>query len=301
MDFITVLKTILFGIIEGITEWLPISSTGHLIIAEQYFGFASTYGVDFWNLFLVVIQFGAILAVIISFFHKIWPFGKKKSAEEKKQTWLLIFNVVIACLPGVIAGIIGDDYIDSVLHGALVVAITLIVYGIIFIVIEIYSKKSGKNSTINDLKDITWKTAVIIGFAQILSMIPGTSRSGITIIAALILGFSRSTAAEFSFIVSIPMIIGASGYKTAKYFINGGNLSSVELGIIVIGIVVAFIVSLLTIKFFMKFIKSKTFTGFGIYRIALGIVLIVLFSVGAMNATPQTSTLLTIETIIKQI
>ena len=281
--FINILKAILFGLIEGITEWLPISSTGHLVIAEQFLGFGSRYGLAFSNLFIVVIQFGAILAVIIAFFKKIWPFAKSKTAAEKKQTWMLILNVVIACIPAVVAGFFLDDLMDQYLYGALVIALTLILYGIIFILAEMYRKKQNKDDkSYSELMDITWKSALIIGLAQVLALVPGTSRSGVTIVAALLIGFSRSSAAEFSFILSIPMIIGASGYKLVKFMANDGfdtipsGLGSEAVIVLLVGIVVSFIVSIFTIKFFMAFIKSKTFAGFGYYRIALGVLILIL-------------------------
>lgn len=288
--FINILKAILFGIIEGITEWLPISSTGHLVIAEQFLGFGSRYGLDFSNLFIVVIQFGAILAVIIAFFKKIWPFGKNKTSDEKKKIWMLILNVVIACLPGVIAGFLFDDLMDQYLYGALVIAITLIVYGVVFIIAEIIRKNNHHEDKVYlELVDITWKSALIIGLAQVLALVPGTSRSGVTIVAALLIGFSRSSAAEFSFILSIPMIVGASGYKLVKFVANDGfdtipsGLGSEAVIVLLVGIIISFVVSVFTIKFFMQFIKSKTFSGFGYYRIALGLIILLL---GITNILP---------------
>ncbi len=282
--FINTLKAIVFGIIEGITEWLPISSTGHLLIAEQWLGFGARYGSEFSNLFIVVIQFGAILAVIIAFFKKIWPFGKNKTREEKVKVWMLILNVVIACIPAVVAGLFLDDIMDQYLFGSLVIAITLIVYGIIFIVAEAWRKKNHNEEKVYlELVDITWKSALIIGFAQVLALVPGTSRSGVTIIAALLIGFSRPSAAEFSFILSIPMIIGASGLKLVKFVLDDAAINSISselrieaLVVLLVGILVSFIVSVFTIKYFMKFIKSKTFIGFGYYRIALGIIILIL-------------------------
>jgi len=294
--FLNILKAILFGVIEGITEWLPISSTGHLVIAEQFLGFGSRYGLEFSQLFIVIIQFGAILAVIIAFFKKIWPFGKTKSLEEKKKTWTLILNVAIACLPGVIAGFLFDDLMDRYLYGALVIAITLILYGIIFIVAEFYRKKNTSEDKVYlELVDITWKSALIIGLAQVLALIPGTSRSGVTIIAALLIGFSRSSAAEFSFILSIPMIVGASGYKLIKFIANKGfetipsGLGAEAVTVLLIGIIISFIVSIFTIKIFMKFIKSKSFTGFGYYRIALGVIVLTLGAFSVLDFFPSTS------------
>lgn len=295
--FLSILKAILFGIIEGITEWLPISSTGHLIIAEQWLGFSGRYGLEFSNLFIVVIQFGAILAVIIAFFKKIWPFGKNKTTEEKKQIWFLILNVVIACVPAVLAGLLLDDYVDQYLYGALVIAITLIFFGVVFIVAEWYRKTHQLDGqTYKELVDITWKSALIIGLAQMIAIIPGVSRSGITIIAALLIGFSRSSAAEFSFIISIPMIIGASGFKLVKFVLNGdyqqipNTLMTEAIIVLLIGILVSFVVSVFTIKFFMKFIKTKTFAAFGYYRIALGLVILILGLTSLISLFPEVTT-----------
>jgi len=303
--FFNVLKAILFGVIEGITEWLPVSSTGHLIIAEQFLGFGTRYGIEFSNLFIVVIQFGAILAVIIAFFKKIWPFGKGKSELEKKKTWMLILNVAIACLPGVIAGFLLDDLMEQYLFGALVIAITLIIYGIVFIVVEWFrNRNSSEERVYLELIDITWKSALIIGLAQVLALVPGTSRSGVTIVAALLIGFSRSSAAEFSFILSIPMIVGASGYKLIKFSANDGfntipnGLGFEAIIILVIGIAISFVVSIFTIKIFMSFIKSKTFAGFGYYRIALGLIILILGLVKVLPLIPNVQVGVGVEMIL---
>lgn len=302
--FLSILKAIVFGIIEGITEWLPVSSTGHLIIAEEFLGFSGRYGIDFSNLFIVVIQFGAILAVLIAFFKKIWPFGKSKTKEEKKQTWMLILNVVIACLPAVIVGVLFDDVVDQYLYGALVIAITLILFGIVFIVAEWYRKKHDtEDKTYLSLIDITWKSALIIGLAQMVAIIPGVSRSGITIIAALLIGFSRSSAAEFSFIISIPMIIGASGFKLVKFVASGdyhnipSELMSEAIVVLLVGVLVSFVVSIFTIKFFMTFIKSKTFAAFGYYRIGLGILVLILGLTQVISLLPNVAINVSLDTL----
>lgn len=283
---INILKVVLLGIVEGITEWLPISSTGHMIILEQWLNLEGEFGADFWNLFLVVIQLGAIIAVFISFIKKIWPFGENKTKEEKKKTWLVILNVCIACVPAGIVGILLDDWIDSHIMNFITVSVTLIVYGIAFIVIEYLFKRNRNEFKVNDVYMMTWKTALIIGCAQVLSLVPGTSRSGVTILAAMLIGCDRKTSAEFSFLVSIPVMFGASLFKGAKYAMSGASLTDVEGSLLLIGCIVAFVVSLLTIKYFMKFIKNNTFTGFGYYRIALGIVLVTYFCITTyMNQT----------------
>lgn len=276
--FINIIKAIVFGIVEGITEWLPISSTAHLLILEEWLSFDKTFGQPFVELFVVVIQFGAIIAVLITFFKKLWPFGLE-SKDESKKRWLLIGHTILACVPGVIGGLFLDDIKDKYLSGVGVIVITLIVFGLMFIGVETYLKKTNKTNS-KELSDLNIKTALIIGFSQMIALIPGVSRSGITIITALLLGFSRTAAAEFSFIMSIPMIIGASGYKTLKFFLKGQASSVNNPGsasfIMIVGIIVAFVVSLLTIKYFMSFLKKKSFIGFGYYRIGLAIVLLIL-------------------------
>lgn len=288
--FITILKVIFIGIVEGITEWLPISSTGHMIIFDERLGLSTSkdFGTNFWNLFLVVIQLGAILAVLIVFIKKIRPWGASKSQKDKTKTWLLLLNILIACIPAAIFGFLLDDIIDSYLFNFITVSITLIVYGVIFILIEYLLKRNNKQFIINDIYKMTWQTALIIGFAQVLSLIPGTSRSGITIIAALAIGMNRKSAAEFSFLVSIPIMFGASGFKTIKYFTSGNSLTGIQGVYLLIGCIVAFFISILTIKYFMKFINKNSFTVFGIYRIVLGIVLILYFVISRAIAEPST-------------
>lgn len=274
MGLVDILKAILFGIVEGVTEWLPISSTGHMIILEEVLKIKDTFSDEFWNLFLVVIQLGAILAVIIIFFGKLWPFGKNKTQEEKKSTWVLWLKVVVACIPAII-GVFFNDFLEKYLYNFITVSITLIVYGIIFIVLEKLNKK--RQFKITDVKEISFKTALIIGFVQMLALIPGTSRSGVTILGAMILGCDRSVSAEFSFFLSIPIMIGASLLKIVKYLMNVGFPSNSELLFLGIGCIVAFGVSLFVIKFLMSYIKKKDFTVFGYYRIVLGLLLILYF------------------------
>ncbi len=274
-EFLNFIKIIIIAIVEGITEWLPISSTGHMIIFEDILQVNNSIRSEFFDLFIIVIQLAAIVAVLISFFKKIWPFGKNKTNEEKRNTWFLLLNILIACLPAAILGLLFDDILEQYLMNTITVAITLIVYGVIFILVEYFLNKRNKDFKVEDIYKMSYKSAIIIGCAQVLAMIPGTSRSGITIIAAMLIGCNRKVAAEFSFLVAIPIMFGASGLKSVKFIIDGGSLYPIEWGYLIVGCLVAFIVSILTVKYFMKFINTKTFTPFGYYRIALGIVLII--------------------------
>lgn len=283
-----ILKAILFGIIEGITEWLPVSSTGHMIILESFLKVEETYGHEFWSLFLVVIQLGAILAVIVCFFNKLNPFfgkslvdnSRSKSKEEKKKIWLLWAKVIVACIPAAVVGLVLDDWLDSHLYNSITVAITLIIYGVGFIALEIWNKKRSFKT--NDIDELSWKTALFIGCFQLLSLIPGTSRSGVTILGAMILLCNRSVASEFSFFLSIPVMIGASLLKIVKFFINGGSLNSNNVIFLIVGCIVAFVVSMFVIKLLLSYIKKHDFKPFGWYRIALGILLIILFASGLL-------------------
>lgn len=273
--FIDVLKSILFGIVEGITEWLPVSSTGHMIILESLLDVKETFGLAFWDLFLVVIQLGAIIAVIICFFSKLWPFGSSKTKEVKKNTWMIWLKVLIACLPAAVIGLIFDDWLDEHLYNSITVSITLIIYGVLFIVIEIFNKK--REFKINDITEMSLSTALIIGCIQLLALIPGTSRSGVTILGAMLIGCNRTVSAEFSFFLSIPVMLGASLLKAVKFFMDN-TITTDQIIFLLVGVVVAFIVSMLVIKFLMKYIKKHDFKVFGIYRIILGIILIILFA-----------------------
>lgn len=283
MEFIEVLKAILFGIVEGITEWLPISSTGHMIILEELLDVQNTYGSAFWNLFLVVIQLGAIIAVVVCFFNKLNPFfgksliveGEEKTKEEKKNIWILWAKVIVGCIPAAVIGLFLDDIVNKYLNTAVVVSITLILYGILFIVLEIFNKK--REFKTYETMNLTWKTAFFIGCFQILALIPGTSRSGVTILGAMLLLCSRSVASEFSFFLSIPVMFGASLLKLVKFFIDGNSLVTSQVLFLLIGCVVAFMVSMFVIKFLMSFIKKHDFKPFGVYRIILGVLLLVLF------------------------
>lgn len=278
---IDILKSILFGIVEGITEWLPVSSTGHMIILESLLDVKETYGIAFWNFFLVAIQLGAIIAVIICFFNKLWPFGKNKPQEVKVETWKTWLKVIIACLPAAIIGIFFDDWLDEHLYNSITVSITLIVYGVLFIVIEIFNKR--RSFKINDMKELSYRTALIIGLIQLLSLIPGTSRSGVTILGAMLIGCNRTVSAEFSFFLSIPVMLGASLLKGVKFFMDN-SITGNQVIFLVVGMLVAFVVSMLVIKFLMKYIKKHDFKVFGVYRIILGIILIILFATGVIAA-----------------
>lgn len=271
--FLNLLKSVLYGIIEGITEWLPISSTGHMILLDEWLKVEGIYGKSFWDLFLVVIQLGAIIAVVLCFFSKLWPFSKTKTSEEKKDTWKLWLNVIIACVPAAIIGLLLDDWLNEHFYNFTTVAIMLIVYGILFIVIEIFNKK--RTFKITDCKQITWKLALIIGLVQLLALIPGTSRSGVTILGAMLIGLNRETSAEFSFFLSIPVMFGASLLKIVKFFIEGNAITGAQLAFLGVGCIVAFLVSIVVIKFLLKYIKGHDFKVFGIYRIILGIILII--------------------------
>jgi len=270
MEIIEIIKTIIIGIVEGITEWLPISSTGHMILVDEWINLDMTDA--FKEMFLVVIQLGAIMAVVVLFFHILNPISRKKSKEEKKDTMQIWFKVIIGVLPAAVIGLIFDDWLNDNLYNYFTVAIMLVLYGALFIVIE--NKNKNKQSSINSIKDLSYKTALFIGLFQVLALIPGTSRSGATILGAIILGTSRVVAAEFSFFLSIPVMFGASALKLYKY---GFDFTKPELAILVIGMVTAFIVSIVTIKFLMGYIKKHDFKIFGWYRIALGIIVIIYF------------------------
>ena len=274
MNFIDVLKTIIHGIVEGITEWLPISSTGHLILLDEFLPL--NVSSDFLNVFNVVIQLGAIIAVVIFFFNKLNPFAKTKSQEEKTETWVLWFKVLVGSIPVAIIGLLFDDFIESKLSSSLVVAITLVIYGVLFILIE---KRKNPYITVNETKQLTYKLALIIGTMQILALIPGTSRSGITILGAMLIGCSRTVSAEFSFFLSIPAMFGASFLKLIKF---GFNYQTSEIITLLIGLISSFLVSLFVIKFLMDFIKKHDFKPFGYYRIVLGIIILILYVVAVI-------------------
>ena len=275
---IELLKAVLFGIVEGITEWLPVSSTGHLILLNEFV--TLNMSDEFNSMFDVVIQLGAILAVIVLFFHKLNPFAPSKSALEKKQTWSLWFKVCAAIIPSGLLGVLFDDWMDANLHNGIVVSIALIVYGIAFILVE--RRNQGKyTKAISDVHDISYKTAVLIGVFQCLSLVPGTSRSGSTILGAILIGVGRSAGAEFSFFMAIPTMLGASAIKGLKFLLSGVQATGTEIGVLVVGCVVSFIVSLLVIKGLMEYVRKHSFSAFGVYRIILGIVVLAYFAVFA--------------------
>lgn len=273
MKFIEFLKVIFLGIVEGITEWLPISSTGHMLLVDEFLQINASE--EFKKMFFVVIQLGAILAVVLLFWKKMWPFrlGEDKKIVVRTKVFSIWFKVVVACIPGAIVTLLFDDFISAHLETPFVIAAALIFYGIAFIVVE----KQNKTRTpkIRKLSDIDYKTALLIGLFQVLSIIPGTSRSGATIIGALIIGVSRTAAAEFTFFLAVPVMFGLSFIKLLKF---GLAFTGSELAILLVGSVTAFLVSLFVIKFLMNYIKKHDFKVFGIYRIALGLVVILYFA-----------------------
>lgn len=269
VSLIELIKVVIIGIVEGITEWLPISSTGHMLILDEFIHLDVT--AEFKEMFIVVIQLGAIMAVVLSFWNKMWPFTlkDKENGIIKKETFSIWFKVVVACIPGAIVTLLFDDYVEAHFETLLVIAIALVVYGIAFIVVENTSdKRKVKVETIND---ITYKTALMIGLFQVLSIVPGTSRSGATIIGALLIGVSRVAAAEFTFFLAVPVMFGLSLVKVLKF---GFAYTSAEVVILLVGVVVAFAVSLLVIKFLMQYIKKHDFKVFGWYRIVAGLAII---------------------------
>lgn len=273
---IEIFKAIILGIIEGITEWLPVSSTGHMILVDEFLRLDASEG--FKELFFVVIQLGAILSVPVLFFDKLNPFGKKKNEEDKSKILSLWIKVLVGVAPAGVIGVLFDDWFDEHFYNYVVVALALIIYGIAFIAIEKYREKREVNTfAVNDVYDITYKDAIKIGLFQVLSLIPGTSRSGSTIIGGMLSGVSRSASAEFSFFMAIPIMLGASLLKILKFILAGLAMTALEAWILVLGIVISFLVSLVSIKFLMEFVRRHSFTAFGIYRIALGAVVLIYF------------------------
>ena len=266
IDIFEILKAILFGIVEGITEWLPVSSTGHLILLDEFIQLKVS--AEFYEMFEVVIQLGAILAVIVLFFHKLWPFSAKKSAAEKKDTWNLWFKVLVAVIPSAVLGLLLDDWMDAHLYNYVVVAIALIFYGVAFMLVE--KRNTRKNFPVGSVYAIDYKTALLIGAFQCLSLIPGTSRSGSTILGAILLGVARPAGAEFSFFLAIPTMLGASGLKLLKYLLEGLLPTANEIAVLIVGCIVSFLVSLLVIKVLMDYVRRHSFSAFGVYRIVLG-------------------------------
>ena len=268
-----ILKAVLFGIIEGITEWLPISSTGHLILLEEIVSLDVSEA--FYEMFQVVIQLGAILAVVLLFFHKLNPFSPKKTEKQKMMTWSLWFKVIVAVLPSAVLGLLFDDWLDEHLYNYIVVAITLVAYGVAFLLVE--KRNQALKPKVGNVYAIDMSTALLIGCFQCLSLIPGTSRSGATILGSILLGVSRSAASEFSFFLAIPTMLGASALKVIKFLLDGAKITGTEVGILLVGCLVAFLVSLAVINGLMQYVKKNNFAIFGQYRIALGILVLVYF------------------------
>ena len=275
---IELLKAVLFGIVEGITEWLPVSSTGHLILLNEFV--TLNVSEEFQSMFDVVIQLGAILAVIVLFFYKLNPFALSKSTADKKRTWSLWFRVLAAIIPSGVVGVLFDDWMDAHLHNGIVVSVALIVYGIAFILVE--RRNQGKFSrVVDDVHMIDYKTAIAIGIFQCLSLVPGTSRSGSTILGAILIGVGRSAGAEFSFFMAIPTMLGASAIKFLKFILSGVSVTTTEIGVLAVGCVVSFLVSMLVIKGLMEYVRKHSFSAFGVYRIVLGIVVLAYFAIFA--------------------
>ena len=271
MEFLEILKVIFLGIVEGITEWLPISSTGHMLLVDEFITL-NAVDAEFKEMFFILIQLGAIFAVILLFWKKMWPFQFKDKSKPVilKDTFSIWFKVVVACIPGAIVTILFDDYVEAHFQTPAVIAAALILYGIAIIVIEMWN--NTKTPKVATLDDITYKTALLIGLFQVLSIVPGTSRSGATIIGALLIGVSRVAAAEFTFFLAVPVMLGMSALKLLKF---GFDFTGTEIAVLVLGMATAFVVSVLVIKFLMSYIKKKDFTVFGWYRIVLGAVIIV--------------------------
>ena len=277
---IEILKAILFGIVEGITEWLPVSSTGHIILLDEFIFLRGSE--EFKSMFDVVIQLGAILAVIVLFFHKLNPFAKDKNEKQKMMTWSLWFKVCVAIIPSGLVGVLFDDWMDANLHNGIVVALMLILYGVAFILVE--RRNKDRKPRIRGVHGIDLKTALLIGAFQCLSLIPGTSRSGSTILGAILLGVSRGAGAEFSFFMAIPTMVGASAIKLLKVLMSGVGASGMEIAVLIVGCVVSFLVSLLVIKALMEYVRKHSFASFGYYRIGLGIVVLIYFLIKGMVA-----------------
>lgn len=270
--FLNILNAIVFGIVQGITEWLPISSTGHMILLDQFIHL--TQDKAFRDLFLVVIQFGSILAVVTLYFHKLNPFSPKKSQVQKRDTWTMWFKVLVGCVPAAVIGLLFDDLIMAKTYNWYVVAATLIIYGVLFIVIE----NRNKEPKISTIDEMSYKMAALIGIFQVLAMIPGTSRSGATILGAVLLGTSRNVAAKFSFFLAVPVMLGASALEILKYFTEQGMFSGGQWITLIAGMVTAYVVSIFAIKFLMDYIRKHDFKVFGYYRIILGVIVILYFA-----------------------
>ena len=276
--FIELLKAVLFGIVEGITEWLPVSSTGHMILLDEFIKLDVSPA--FYEMFQVVIQLGAIAAVLVLFFRKLNPYAPGKNHKQRHNTWVLWIKVIVAVLPSALLGLLLDDWMDAHLYNYIVVAITLIIYGLAFLFVERINEQ--KEAAIKSVNQIDYKTALLIGAFQCLSLIPGTSRSGSTILGAILLGVARPAGAEFSFFLAIPTMLGASALKVLKFMLEGVKATGGEMLILLVGTVVSFIVSLLVIKALMDYVRKRSFAAFGYYRIVLGFVVIGYFLVKAL-------------------
>ena len=282
MNFLEFLKVLLFGIVEGYTEWLPISSTGHLILVEDIVKLNQPEA--FWSVFLVVIQLGAILAVIFLYWSKLWPFSPKKSPMQKRNTWILWSKIILACIPAAVVGLPLDDFLDAHLYNSTVVALMLILYGAIFIWME--NRNQGMEFPIQKTGELSYRTAFLIGAFQCLSLIPGTSRSGATIIGAMLLGCARPVAAEFSFFLGIPVMCGASLLRIVKYLLQEGAFTGEQWIIMLLGMLISFLVAVGTIRYLMSYIRKHDFKIFGYYRIVLGVIVLVFFGIKALAGTP---------------
>ena len=271
MIIIELLKAIFLGIVEGVTEWLPISSTGHMILVDEFVKLGQSEA--FKEMFFVVIQLGAILAVVLLYFQKLNPFARAKTPEERNATFGIWFKVIVAVIPAGVIGVLFDDWLNARFYNYITVALMLVIYGVLFIVIK--TRNRNRQPKVADIKEMDLKTALLIGVFQVLSLIPGTSRSGATILGGIILGASRPVAAEFSFFLAIPVMFGASALKLVKF---GFSFTALELSILLVGMVVAFAVSVLAIKFLMRYVKSNDFKAFGWYRIVLGLLVIGYFA-----------------------
>ena len=282
MNFLEFLKVLLFGIVEGYTEWLPISSTGHLILVEDIVKLNQPEA--FWSVFLVVIQLGAILAVIFLYWSKLWPFSPKKSPMQKRNTWILWSKIILACIPAAVVGLPLDDFLDAHLYNSTVVALMLILYGAIFIWME--NRNQGMEFPIQKTGELSYRTALLIGAFQCLSLIPGTSRSGATIIGAMLLGCARPVAAEFSFFLGIPVMCGASLLRIVKYLLQEGAFTGEQWIIMLLDMLISFLVAVVTIRYLMSYIRKHDFKIFGYYRIVLGVIVLVFFGIKALAGTP---------------
>lgn len=284
MNVLEWLRVIVLGIVEGVTEWLPISSTGHLILVNSLWKTSapSVFTDAFTSMFDVVIQLGAILAVVTFFFDRINPFSSRKDKEQKKNIWSLWGKIIVGCIPAGVVGLLFNDLIDQYLMNAIVVAVMLIAVGILFIVVEYYQRK--RSPSIVRFSQMSLQTAFLIGVFQVLSLIPGTSRSGITIIGGLLIGCSRHIAAEYTFYLAIPVMFGASLVKIVKFVKDGGGFTSPQFFVLLVGMAVAYIVSIFIIRFLMSYIRKHNFNAFALYRIALGIVVLVLAAFGIVTA-----------------